>query len=61
MTVAGPIRGDETIAGICIYRADSPDRARQLAEDDPAVRAGMSTVRAMNWLTAKDAMRWGSS
>lgn len=61
MTVAGPARGDDTIAGVCIYRADTPDRARQLAEDDPAVRAGRYTVRVMNWLTAKDAMRWPSS
>jgi uncharacterized protein YciI len=61
MTVAGPVSGDDTIAGICIYRADTPDRARQLAEDDPAVRAGRFTVRAMNWLTAKDALRWPAS
>jgi uncharacterized protein len=58
LRVAGPIRGDDAIAGICLYRAGTPDRARRLAEDDPAVRAGMYTVRAMDWLTARDAIRW---
>jgi uncharacterized protein len=61
MKVAGPIRGDDAIAGICLYRADTPDRARELAEDDPAVRAGLYHVRVMNWLTAKDAIGWPAS
>ena len=58
MTAAGPIRGDDVIAGICIYRAGTPERARQLAEDDPAVRAGRFLVRVMDWYTARDALRW---
>jgi uncharacterized protein YciI len=58
MTVAGPISGDDAIAGICIYRADTPERARRLAEDDPAVRAGRFVVRSMDWYTAKNAVRW---
>jgi uncharacterized protein YciI len=58
LMVAGPIRGDDVIAGICIYRAGTPERARRLAEDDPAVRAGLYVPRVMGWLTAKDALRW---
>jgi uncharacterized protein YciI len=58
MMVAGPVRQDDVIAGICIYRADTPERARRLAEDDPAVRAGEFVVRVMGWLTAKDAIHW---
>jgi uncharacterized protein len=58
LMVAGPIRGDDTIAGICLYRAGTPERARKLAEDDPAVRAGLFVPRVMGWLTAKDALRW---
>ncbi len=58
LMVAGPIRGDDAIAGICIYRAGSPERARKLAEDDPAVRAGLFVPRVMGWLTAKDALLW---
>jgi uncharacterized protein YciI len=58
MMAAGPITGDDTIAGICIYRADTSERARSLAEDDPAVRAGRFVVRAMDWFTPKDALQW---
>lgn len=58
LMVAGPIGGDDAIAGICVYRAGSVERARALAEDDPAVREGHFTVRAMNWRTAKDAIPW---
>jgi hypothetical protein len=58
MTVAGPIGGDDTIAGICIYRAGTPERARHLAEDDPAVRAGRYVVRVMDWYTGQGALRW---
>lgn len=61
MSVAGPVRGDDTIAGICIYRAGTPDRARQLAEDDPAVRAGRFNVRVLNWETGKGAIGWPAS
>lgn len=56
LTVAGPIRGDAAIAGICFYQAGSVQKARQLAEDDPAVRAGEFTVRVMDWYTAKGAL-----
>jgi uncharacterized protein YciI len=58
MMVAGPIQGDDAIAGICIYRAETPGRARKLAEDDPAVRAGRFVPRVMGWYTARDAIRW---
>jgi uncharacterized protein YciI len=56
LSVAGPISGDDSIAGICIYHAGSPQRARALAEDDPAVRAGRFEVRVLSWLTAKGAL-----
>jgi uncharacterized protein len=58
LAVAGPIGGDAAIAGVCIYRAGTPERARRLAEDDPAVRAGRFTVRVLGWMTPKDAIRW---
>jgi uncharacterized protein YciI len=57
MMAAGPADGDEPVAGICIYRANSVDEARILAEDDPAVRAGRFTVEAMGWFTPKGALR----
>jgi uncharacterized protein len=58
MMVAGPILGDAAISGICLYRAGSVERARRLAEDDPAVRAGRFVVRVMDWYTPKDAIGW---
>jgi len=59
LKVAGPIDGDDEIAGICLYQAGSLGRARELAEDDPAVRAGRFVVRAMTWYTQKGALTWG--
>jgi uncharacterized protein len=58
LQVAGPIDGDDEIAGICLYQAGSVERARKLAEDDPAVRAGRFIVRAMTWYTQKGALSW---
>jgi hypothetical protein len=56
MAVAGPIDGDDDIAGISIYTVRSVEEARTLAEDDPAVRAGRFEVRAMTWYTGKGAL-----
>ena len=56
LKVAGPIDEDEEIAGICIYQAGSLEKARKLAEDDPAVRAGRFVVRAMDWYTQQGAV-----
>jgi len=56
LMVSGPVDGDDGIARISIYRASSVAEARILAEDDPAVRAGRLEVRAMSWVTAKNAL-----
>jgi uncharacterized protein YciI len=56
MMVAGPILGDDAIAGISIYTAASVEEARELAEADPAVRAGRFRIEVMSWLTAKGAL-----
>jgi uncharacterized protein YciI len=56
LTIAGPIDGDDEVAGICVYRARSVEEARILAQDDPAVRAGRLQVRAMSWFTTKGAL-----
>jgi uncharacterized protein len=53
---AGPVDGDPEVAGICLYQAGSLDQARELAEDDPAVRAGRFAVRAHTWRTPKGAL-----
>ena len=61
LKIAGPIDGDDEIAGICLYQAGSVERARLLAEDDPAVRAGRFVVRAMSWYTQRGGLAWGES
>jgi uncharacterized protein YciI len=61
LKIAGPIDGDDEIAGICLYQAASVAQARSLAEDDPAVRAGRFVVRAMTWYTQKGGLTWGTN
>ena len=47
----GPVDGqpDPSLRGLTFYRTGSLDRSRQLAEDDPAVRAGRLAVDIMTW------------
>jgi uncharacterized protein YciI len=59
LKIAGPVDGDDQIAGICLYQVGSVDRARLLAEDDPAVRAGRFAVRAMTWYTQEGGLAFG--
>ena len=40
---------DPALRGITIYRTGSVERARVLAEQDPAVRAGRLAVQVMTW------------
>jgi len=40
---------DETLRGLTFYRTGSLAQSRQLAEADPAVRAGRLTVEIMTW------------
>jgi uncharacterized protein len=47
----GPVNGqpDPSLRGLTFYRTGSLERSRQLAEDDPAVRAGRLVVEIMTW------------
>ena len=47
----GPVDGqpDPSLRGLTFYRTGSLARARELAEADPAVRAGRLTVEIMTW------------
>lgn len=58
LKIAGPIRSGDPIAGICLYQAGSVDRARKLAEDDPAVRGGQFVPRVMTWYTKRGQLHW---
>jgi len=48
----GPVldQPDDALRGIAIFATESADRAREMANADPAVRAGRLEVRAMTWL-----------
>jgi uncharacterized protein YciI len=47
----GPVldQPDESLRGLTFFRTGSLDRARELAEADPAVRAGRLAVEVMTW------------
>jgi uncharacterized protein len=48
----GPLRGqpDESLRGLAFFATESVDSARALAQEDPAVRAGLLVIEAMTWL-----------
>ena len=47
----GPVRDqpDPSLRGLTFYRTGSLEQSRQLAEADPAVRAGRLAVEIMTW------------
>ncbi len=47
----GPVsdQPDGSLRGLAFYRTGSLARARQLAESDPAVRAGRLAIEIMTW------------
>ena len=47
----GPVNDqpDPSLRGLTFYRTGSLERSRQLAENDPAVRAGRLVVEIMTW------------
>lgn len=51
LLAAGPLRGgpDEPLRGLSILRVDA-ERARELKEADPAVRAGRFDVHILPWM-----------
>ena len=51
MVTNGPVDGpaDPSLRGLTFYRTGSLDQSRQLAENDPAVRAGRLAVEIMTW------------
>ncbi len=55
LLAAGPLREDDSLRGLSILAAD-PLRARELAEADPAVRAGRFAVRVLPWLVPAGAV-----
>jgi uncharacterized protein YciI len=54
LVAAGPL-DDEEYRGLSIFRVD-PDEARELCEQDPAVRAGRLAVKIIPWILPAGAM-----
>ena len=61
MVVAGPFgeQKDPTLRGLCLYRVGTADEARQLAEQDPMVKARRLEVDVLAWWVEKGVMRFG--
>ncbi|ABF89400.1 hypothetical protein MXAN_5255 [Myxococcus xanthus DK 1622] len=55
MVLAGPFdeQDDVGMRGACIYRTATKAEAKQLAEQDPMVKAGRLKVQVMAWYTEK--------
>jgi uncharacterized protein YciI len=56
--VCGPFddQRDPAFRGACIYAVATPEEARALAADDPAVKAGQLRVEVMTWWVGKGYM-----
>jgi uncharacterized protein len=54
LVAAGPL-DDEEYRGLSIFRV-GPEEARELSEQDPAVRAGRLAIKAIPWILPAGAM-----
>ena len=50
LVVAGPFGSNGTMRGIFVFRVDSLEEAKQLADTDPAVQAGRLAIDMHPWL-----------
>jgi uncharacterized protein YciI len=55
--VAGPFADNGEWRGIFIYKCASLEEAKELAETDPAVKAGRLKIEIHPWMTAKGYIR----
>ena len=49
LIIAGPFLDDTDIRGIFIFNVESIEEAKQLTESDPAVKAGVLTMKLHPW------------
>lgn len=52
-SITGPMAGEGDIRGIVVFNTATEEEARQLAENDPAVKAGRLVVEVHAWWAAK--------
>lgn len=59
LPAAGPLLGpaDRMLRGMNVFKV-GPDRARELAEQDPAVRAGEFSIQIVPWMVPSGALRF---
>lgn len=53
MDLAGPYMEDGDIRGICVYNVSSKEEAINLANEDPAIKAGRLVAEVHTWYAAK--------
>ena len=53
LILAGPFSDDGKLRGMFIFRVDTMEEAKALAEEDPAVKAGRLIVELHPWYSAK--------
>jgi uncharacterized protein YciI len=54
LILAGPFTDNGELRGMLIFRVDSPEEAKALAEQDPAVKAGRLILEWHPWFAAKN-------
>ncbi len=54
LVIAGPFADGGDLRGMFVFRVDSLEEARALAEQDPAVRAGRLVLEWHPWFAAKN-------
>lgn len=52
-SITGPFAGDGEIRGIVVFNTPTLEQAKELAEQDPAVKAGRLVVEVHPWWAAK--------
>jgi uncharacterized protein YciI len=57
LVAAGPFGDGSDYRGIVIYRVKSVEEAKQLAAQDPAVKAGRLVIDARPWMTFKGILK----
>ena len=54
LIIAGPFTDNGDLRGMLIFRLDSPEEAKALAEQDPAVKAGRLVLEWHPWFAARN-------
>jgi uncharacterized protein YciI len=58
LLAAGAIVNHQSLTGFAFYRTGSLERVRQLAEEDPAIRAGIDAYEVVNFACPKGAIHF---